>query len=137
MSQRSFARVAIAATVVSSSLILTPGMAMAGKSVMCSDWEPYGPRPACDSTEICQPGFFERLKQCWFRKRVRCKKQPFLHHLYGDCDLRAHPVCPPLCHPTWGYHETHWRRFPGCESTYPQFGPPTAPLPAEAAPVGP
>jgi hypothetical protein len=55
-----------------------------------------GHLPCCADVRGCRDRW-----RLWGKKKCRC-----LHH------QTFYPPAAPLFHPTWGYHQTCWRRFP-------------------------
>ncbi|MGC1273677.1 MAG: hypothetical protein WBC44_08230 [Planctomycetaceae bacterium] len=94
----------------------------------------------CNCAECRDQSAFERLCET-----LKIKKRETLHdHSTWAIDHYRHlhhPKCPPYCHPSWGYYQTCWRRFPEhtlwCPECPGETGP-VMPLPAPAVvPVGP
>lgn len=86
---------------------------------------------ACETGSCGEPdGFFGRLK-CWSKE-----KQYEMYLRYHHKHPRFHyPVVSPFCSPTYGYHETCWRKLPPSNAHCPCPSPMIEYAPSSPPPV--
>lgn len=142
-----FARTGGAAGAAASNVVMagyTNGCAPDGGACLagghCSPNGSAGHGFRCACPECSDPSAFEK-----FCLKLGIKKREAIHDhstwAINHYRHLSHPKCPPYCHPSWGYYQTCWSRFP--EETLwcpecPSVVDAAIPLPAHGVtPVGP